>query len=282
MNNTQYIGIRGHRGSGKNTVAYLLGNTIQFIIDNYMTHMGLVMKYASQLLQDPVFSVTYKVWCDAIKADETGSIEEMDARNVYFDSFGDTPRILLQLITNIPNDYFNSDYYKDHIIVNLKDFSWKIEDSDLVLLSLADAETVIKGVDREGFDCSHIYLSLREFIIYFAKVCMKYLGNDVWVKSMRCSENKGYDDYYNVGTVYKIFRDIKAPSELTYVKDHNGIIIEVERPAFKKSDKGVESLDGDERRDYKLTIKEDISTDEQLKKDIVNIALEIILKNNEK
>lgn len=281
MKNIKFIGIRGHRGSGKNTVAYLLGNIIQWLLDNYMTKQGLNIKYASQLTQDPVFTTVYRVWCDCIKNDEQEALDNINADNVYFESFGDTPRILLQLITNIPNNYFNSDYYKDHVVVNLKDFSWEIKKDIDKVPNLTDVHTLSTAVYMDMIDFTSddtIFMTLRNFIIYFAQVCMKYLGQDVWVKSMRRSDfdQDNYDDYYNIGTIYKIFRDIKAPSELTYVKDHDGIIIKVDRPEFKKENTGVESLSNDPRFDYHVVINEDILTDQKLKEELVKIAIELV------
>lgn len=279
MKNIKYIGIRGHRGSGKNTVAYLLGNVIQWLLDNYVTKQGLNMKYATQLTQDPVFNTAYRVWCDCIKKDEQEALDDMNAANVYFESFGDTPRILLQLITNIPTEYFNSDYYKDHVIVNLKDFSWEII-KDLKQVGdkapLKTEDLMQEYWNYDNIDNIDEYLTLREFIIYFAQVCMKHLGQSVWVKSMRASDKDNYDDYYNIGTIYKIFRDIKAPSELTYVKGKGGVIIKVDRPDFKKEDAGVESLSNDPRFDYHVIIREDILTDETLKEELVKIAIELV------
>lgn len=272
MNNKKYIGIRGHRGSGKNTIAYLLGNIIQYCLENNKNKETSV----DEILQDKTFNIMYRVCCECIKNDESNALDEMNTPNVYLESFGDIPRTLLQLITGIPNDYFYSDYYKDHVVVNLKDFSWIVDDNEANLKSLCSAQAVIEGVEREGFENSTIYLSLREFIVYFANVCMKYLGQNVWVKSMKASHINDFEDYYNIGTQYRIFRDLKAPSELTHVKDLDGTIIKVDRPKFKKRRKGVELLDNDNRFDYQITINDDILSDEDLKRELVKITLDVL------
>lgn len=278
MKHTKYIGIRGHRGSGKNTVAYLLGNIIQWLQDNYMTKQGLNMKYVTELTKDPVFNVSYRVWCDCIKKDESGSLEEMNTPNIYLESFGDTPKMLIELLTNIPHEYFNSDYYKDYVVVNISDFTWKVSEDPSHEVTY-DYEALLDEIERGNItevDNENIYLTLRDLIVYFATVSMKYLGRSVWVKTMRASDKDNYDDYYNIGDVYKIFRDIKAPSEITYVKDHNGVIIKVDRPCNKKKNVGVESLSNDTRFDYHVIINEDILTDEKLKEDLVKIAIELM------
>lgn len=279
MKNVKYIGIRGHRGSGKNTIAYLLGNIIQWLLDNHMTDNGLDVTEVYQLACDSRFVDSYRSWCESIKRDETGSIEEMNTASVYLESFGDTPRILLQLITNIPSEFFNSDYYKDHIVVNLKDFTWRVDEylEKMQDVQIYTSEDFINNkTNLDNIDKTDMYMTLREFIIYFAQVCMRHLGQSVWVKSMRCSDSESFDDYYNIGTQYKIFRDIKAPSELNYIKEHDGVIIKVDRPNFKKQNGGVESLSNDNRFDYNVVITEDITTDEKLMSNLIKIAISII------
>lgn len=273
MSRVKYIGIRGHRGSGKNTIAYLLGSIIQYFIDNKNST-------PETLIDDSSFNIMYKVCCDAIKQDEQQALANVNNENVYIETFGSSPKMLIELLTDIPHEYFNSDYHKDHVVVNLKDFSWSIDENEANLKSLCSAQAVIEGVEREGFDNSTIYLSLREFIVYFATVCMKYLGSNIWVKAMRCNEkrNSRYDDYFNIGTIYKIFADIKAPSELSYVKELDGVIIMVERPEFAKTNKGVSTLDKDPRYDYKVTIEKDILEDTKLKEQLLNIAYALICK----
>lgn len=269
MKNIKYIGIRGHRGAGKNTIAYLLGSVLQYIHDNKISS-------AKELLSDANFNIFWRVICDEIIGDEHNALDNMNTPNVYLESFGYLPKMLIELLTDIPHEYIESDYYKDHVVVNLKDFSWIVDDNEANLKSLCSAQTVIEGVEREGFEPSTIYLSLREFIVYFATVCMKYLGKNVWVKAMRCTEDKNneYEGYYNIGTQFKIFKDIKAPSELSYVKDHGGKIIKVSRPNNQKTNKGVEQLKDDSRWDYSI-INTDILGDLSFRENLVKIAFEL-------
>lgn len=276
MKEIKYIGIRGHRGSGKNTIAYILGNLMQYLIDTYGASISFTT--TNEILSDKYFDVAYKVWCDCIKRDESKALNDMNTPNVYLESFGDTPRILLQLITNIPIEYFYSDYYKDHIIVQLKDFSWsEVDNTEEFKIDINQLIQKIENGDMDEVDNSNLKLTLRDLIVYFATVNMKYMGQSIWVKSVKCSEmNNSYEEYYNIGQQYKIFRDIKASTELTYIKDHNGIIIKVNRPKFKKSVIGVESLDNDNRYDYNITINSDIENDITLKHNLLNIALDIL------
>ena len=52
----QYIGIRGHRGAGKNSISYLLGRTIDYFIKNKVIKSD--------------YDSLYKSWVDDIMNDD--------------------------------------------------------------------------------------------------------------------------------------------------------------------------------------------------------------------
>ncbi len=260
----KYIGIRGHRGSGKNTIAYLLANTIQYFIDNQ---------------QEIDFDTLWSSWCDKIIENEHDAIDNITVQNVYLESFGFLPKMLVELITSIPHNYIESDYYKDHLFINIKDLSWEVIDdlskkpltADIYSLTytMFQFEGDVKVYARDPI------LSLRDFIVYFAKFCMHALGKDIWVKAMRNNEINNYDDIYNIGQKFKIFTDVKAPSELSYIKEKNGIVIKVTRPDNIKEDRGVELLKDDNRWDFEIQ-NTNIKNDESFKRSIIDIAKYII------
>ena len=105
----KYVGIRGHRGAGKTTISYLLGNTINYLV-----------KHPEEELSDDL----YRIWCDDIIKDEK-IIHECGLDYVYFESFSDILKLWVKLLLGCPTDYMYDDYYKDHMIINLKDFSYK-------------------------------------------------------------------------------------------------------------------------------------------------------------
>jgi hypothetical protein len=106
----------------------------------------------------------------------------------------------------------------DNEISNFEHDLWKSQD-------------LIEFVEEFGLgEFDSYWISLREFILYYAKVTSKYLGNDVWVKLLRINEKRDFEmqNKYNVfgkSDKYKIFIDLKAPTEVSYVKDNNGLII---------------------------------------------------------
>ena len=64
--------------------------------------------------------------------------------------------------------------------------------------------------------------------------------------------------YGEVEDGWRIFTDVKRGDELLYIKDKNGVVIQVQRPTKRKKDKGISNIDGVDV-DYTITIKTDIS-----------------------
>ena len=119
----------------------------------------------------------------------------------------------------------------------------------------------------------NIYISLREFILYFGlDVMQRFFGRNVWVKSLRVNTEM-LDKFYDGKGMYKIYMDLKTPAEATYIKQQNGLIVNVVRPGHKKGQSGLERLGRDDRIDYSIEINGDLR---ETKIDIVNIAKDII------
>ena len=248
MNTTKYIGIRGHRGSGKISIAYLLANTIEYLFD---------FKEIGEEFHD-----LYREWCDKLMEDEQQAVYNIDTTHVYLESFGDLPKMLTEMLTSIPHEYIYSDYYKDHIFINIRTMEFiEIGDNEISNFEhdLWKSQDLIEFVEEFGLgEFDSYWISLREFILYYAKVTSKYLGNDVWVKLLKMNERRDYEmqNKYNVfgkGDKYKIFIDLKAPTEVSYVKDNNGLIIKIDRPNNIK-EKGFDKLENDTRIDQSLYI----------------------------
>ena len=246
---TKYVGIRGHRGSGKISIAYLIANTIEYLMD--FKNVG----------ED--FDNLYKSWCNELMKDEQNAVYNIDTPHVYLESFGDLPKMLTEMLTNIPHEYIYSDYYKDHVFINIRTMEYiEMDDNEISNFDhdLWKSQDLIEFVEEYGFgEFDSYWISLREFILYYAKTTSKYLGNDIWVKLMRVSEERdnAMQERYNIfgkGDKYKLFVDLKAVSEVTYVKERNGFIIKINRPRNIK-EKGFDNLENDTRYDYELNIE---------------------------
>lgn len=255
-----YIGIRGHRGAGKDLVSYVIGNTLDFIINNN---------------QIPEQSVVNE-WIDEIIANEN-IIHEISLNNIYFDSFGDTVKTFVALLLGCNPSYLYDDYYKDHIVVNLGNFECTEYETLPQNIELVNNEVLaanrIKFCNADS-GLSNCYMSLRNFILYFGQDVMKrFFGVDVWIKTLNAN-NATFTNIFDDKS-YKIFRDIKTSSEITYIKKHKGVIIKINRKNPSKKN-GMDKLSKDRRFDYLIEIPEDVHL---IYEDIINICKNILNKN---
>ena len=118
----KYIGIRGHRGAGKNTISYLLA----VALDHYTRNNSW-----------DGFEQVYNDAVERVLEDES-FLAESEFKNVFFESFADTAKVVLNQITGIPTDYMYDDWYKEAVIVDLKDFSFDTAKDKLMLESLKE------------------------------------------------------------------------------------------------------------------------------------------------
>ncbi len=261
------IGIRGHRGAGKDSVAYLIGCTLGFIDESERLEIKSQEDYIKH------FNIMYN---DAVKAlvdNKEQAFGEFDWDRVYFDSFGDAPKVMIQQLLGCEPKYVWDEYWKDHAVVNLRTFH--IEEVDELPEDLIDPSTMMSYcpsfLERSEDPCK---MSMRDFILYFGQsVMQKYFGQDVWVKSTAMND-KMNEEYFEDGI--RIYTDIKAPTELTYLIDRHAVIINVERRGYKKRG-GLDLLKDDTRWDYNVQIKgNDLMS---IKDDILKIAENIYWDN---
>lgn len=245
----KYIGIRGHRGAGKNTISYLIGNAIAY--------------YEDKKSWDG-FEDWYKESVDEVLADDL----KCPADNIYLESFFDTANVMVSYMIGVPIEYLYEDWTKDSIIVDLKTFDIHMCKDKLDLEIFKDNNCVYSAKDLEvvkrmyGFETKeleHIYCTLREFVVYFSKYVMqKSFGASVWVKSIK-ADTEFRCKASGHGDGYKIFTDCKFPSELDYIKSNNGIIVKVVRENNAKEETIIsKELKNDDRFDFEINLDGDL------------------------
>lgn len=240
------IGIRGHRGAGKTSVAYLLGNALELLAD------GNIDKYDE----------LYEGW---VKGLIDGWVDNQ-FNYVYIDSFGDAPKAMVQQLLGCDFKYLWEDGWKDKAVVNLKTFDIE-EVIDDNLISIDEIQNWLNNGAQEEKK-----ILLRDFILYFGQnVMQNCFGKDVWVKSTSQNDKRNEDIFDNQ---IRIYEDIKAPTELSYIINKGGKIINVERNGYKKKG-GLDLLKDDDRWDYCINIKGDDLM--SIKEKILNIAKEIYI-----
>ena len=270
-----YIGVSGHRGAGKSSIAYLIGRTLELICQGH-----------SKLIDnDEYYNSFYSEWCEELMISEN-CINETNLNYIYFESFSDSIKTFIRLLLGCPEEYLYEDKYKDIIVVNVRDLSCKPLDSFVEPPKLITAQEFYKSMPFEYNETpialvTNSYMLLREFIMYFGlEVMQRFFGRNVWVKSLKANSSQ-YDKFYSTGVNYKIFIDLKTPAEATYIKQASGVIINVNRPSHKKGQSGLERLGArhSDKIDYNITVDGDLYS---LKDAIREIAKDINDKfNNE-
>lgn len=262
----KYIGIRGHRGSGKQSFAQLLSTAISLILkSNRGEEDGMREEY------DQVYSQ----WCEDIMDGE--SIVDYASDRVAVDAFGDMPKTFVHLLVGMMDGMDLDDgEFKDTNFINLRTFDIeKGKEGEAVsaeeMFSRIDPSLPPQQMRRDT------WMSVREFILYFGReVMQRYFGLNVWIKVMNknaalLGEFDSRDD--NRFTRYKIYRDVKTRSEVSYIKDHGGYIVKLERPRHLRRGKGVDDLSGDNRIDYTVNMGERL---EDIREEVWRVAVDIV------
>lgn len=250
----KYIGIRGHRGSGKSSISYLMAAALDFL----KNHGDFNESFDSH----------YQNIVSVIK---TGQLNNLSFNNVHIETFADSPIALIHLIFGIPMEYCYDDEKKDTIVVNLRTFEYQVGHEKFPDIELVTAKEYFEKRNNE-IDCecsphkmkNDVLMTLRELISYYGNYVMKYFfGANVWIKSLRTSE-KEMEDFYasDDDIVWKVYSDVKFTSEVDYIKSHNGVIICLNRPGSKKDNFDTSTnLTYDTRMDYVLEYDEICNTE---------------------
>lgn len=271
----RYIGVSGHRGAGKSSIAYLIGQTLNLLAQGH-----------SKALVDnnEAYDAFYNHWCKQLMESEN-CVNDTDLDHVYFESFSDSIKTFIRLLLGCPEEYLYEDRYKDTIVVNLRDLSCRpinTFDEDTKLHTSQECYRFMTGAGETiPIIQSNYYMLLREFILYYGlEVMQRFFGRNIWVKSLKANSEQ-YDEFYSTGINYKVFIDLKTPAEATYIKQANGFIVNVNRPSHKKGQSGLERLNSryNDKIDYNITVEGDLYS---IKDQIREIAKDINNKFNEK
>lgn len=264
------VGIRGHRGAGKDSVAFLLASTLEFIDNTERFEIG------HWEAENKQFNIMYN---DAVKKlvdNKDEAFSNANFKHVYLDAFGDAPKAMVQQLLGCDYKYLWEEYWKDHAVVDLKTFNIEeVNELPNDLMNPDDMKHYVPSCFNNTDWDTPIKMSLRDFILYFGQTVMqKYFGQDVWVKSVSQNDKRN-EEYFEDGI--RIYTDIKAPTELSYLIDKQAVIINVERRGYKKKG-GLDLLKDDNRWDFNIQIKgNDLMS---IKDDIFKIAKQIYYETN--
>ena len=214
----RYIGITGHRGSGKTSVAYLLGNMLD------------LLKYGHTKEQLRSY---YWEWCETIENCQN-AIYDCALNYVYFDEFGEMPKSFVAQLLGIDMAVLDNDTLKDNMYVSMKDFKLYPNNDTFKIIT---AEDVLASTSKKWSNC---YISLREFTKCLSiDIMQKFFGSDVWLKTLRVNDEKWTEPEAG----WRLFSDVKTKDEIQYIRDKQGVLIRTARDSKKKCNKGITNID---------------------------------------
>lgn len=261
------IGIYGHRGAGKKTVAAMLGIVLESLFDT--DNRDDVLK-RSEKFRDACRKV-----CKGIchSEEELERVLDIPFHYVSYSAFKEVPLSLIQGLTGISMADLDKDAVKDNMYICLDTLKTAARgDVTGTILTAKEAFAELKDlpIDKQR---AEIWMVMREFIIYFGyELMQRFFGTNVWVSSITQA-----DVVYNTvpsSSGFNIFTDVKTEKEAEYIKSCGGVLIKVNNPNHKK---GRSFVEVDIKPDYEVNIQE--CTPEGLSltmmTDLSNVAIEI-------
>ena len=270
----RYIGIRGHRGSGKSSISILLALALDSLVKNKGT-----------------FSENFDSLYDSTVAEiKLGKkLSEFFVDNCQIDTFAEEMFTQIKMIFGIPIDYCYDDDKKDSIIVNLRTFEYEEDSEYFQKNELVSAKAYFEQRNAE-IDCEenprkiriNTYMTLRELIVYYGLIMKSFFGANVWLKSMQQSSKEFEEFYANDFDVFKIYSDVKFTSEVDYIKDKQGIIINTVRSKMAKPNfETSTNLTYDTRIDFEIDYTEICESEtREIIKDLAKKVLNYCIDEN--
>lgn len=198
------LGICGRRGSGRKTAAWLLAQTIE------EKRKGTSWEK---------YKVLFESWVKLVILDPA---EATSTDHVVLDSFGEH---ILDQVKQLCPALIEYDLHDERVLEN-----YYINPTTFGILLAGELYDEDKCTAAQYAECikhsgeapDTLYMSLGEFIIYFAHHTMKKaFGPNVWLNiATATADAMGSPDI-------RIYWDVKTQAELDYISRNKGIIIEL-------------------------------------------------------
>ena len=216
----KYIGITGHRGSGKTSTAYLLGNILDCLKHGHSKE---------------AIKMYYTDWCSKIKNNQN-AIYDCALDYIYFDEFGEMPKSFVAQLLSIDMTVLDNDTMKDTMYVNLNDFKlYSLEDH----FCIVDSNWLLLNKSDNCFG-EPVYMPLREFVKCFSiDIMQNIFGSNVWLKVLKVNDSR----WNEPDSGWRVFSDVKTIDEIEYIKNKQGVLIRTKHPSNKKSKKGITNIE---------------------------------------
>ena len=240
-----YIGLSGYAGSGKDTVAKILSAVLNFNGNSFKEFKQYYN--ALKLKENIIKSATFdSIWN-----------ENVDNKVVCL-AYADQLKYICSAIFGIPVSRFYLNKSNAWIAIN-KDFEYTEVKPQLII----SAEEYAGNIENYTNAKESYYMSLREILVYVGtyvlqadinkRIFVNIVNNTI--KDLRLSKKN---------LEYVIITDNRFEHEINFIKENNGILINIKRSGINQLDNIAEhELDDEDSFDY--TIENNGSYDDLLK-----------------
>lgn len=237
-NNILYIGLNGYAGSGKDTVAKMIYCILN---ENFTSKEKAFEKFKTK------YATNIKRYATL---DESGEKYVNDKRCICI-AFADQLKEICSVIFGIPLSYF---YYKKEnawICIN-KDFEYTEEKPDEQ--DIITAEDYYIATESYKNSDKKYYMNLREILVYVGTyICQDSINLNVFVNCLNNKVNRKIDENKNIK--YVICTDVRFMHEFSFIKENNGVMINIVRDNIDVLDNVAEhELDMLDDLSYNYTI----------------------------
>lgn len=237
INKLLYIGLNGYAGAGKDTVAKMIAHILNYY-----------MKYKHSDDMNDVHSA-YDSFMYKFNPDESATENEDYTLNTYSIAFADQLKEICSKIMYIPVEYFYHNKGTSWVCIN-KGFEFTESKPDQSQIITASDFYCAK--DSYLHNQKKFYMSLRELLVYVGTyVLQDTLGKNVFINLV----NKKIQEKFAKRCInYVICTDVRFLHEFEYIRNHNGIMINITRDSVTQLD-NVAEHDLDEEDDFDYTIE---------------------------
>lgn len=231
-----FIGIHGYAGSGKDTVTKM----IRTILSKPWESLEDCKEYYKKIYTDPTISATYELE------------DDMCAENVYCIAFADQLKSICSAIFGIPTGRFYMNKNTAWVCVN-KDFKY----TEIMPTSANDkivtSEEYYDNYSVYSLDVStNYYMSLRELLVYVGTYVLQHNINvNIFVNVVNNVVKTRIRTHNNLK--YIICTDVRFMHEYQFIREKNGILIDVTRNSVAQLD-NVAEHDLDDFTNYDFVI----------------------------
>ena len=212
LNKRVIVGIKGHKGSGKDTIASMI---------HYIMVVGTT-------------AATYDGW----ERYDTRPKYELDVPTIHF---ADKLKDDLSLMFGIPRECFDSQEYKDDKYFHFKTTSFKtaknLREFPTPEITLKDLEenNLAKWVETYNEEC---VIKIRTLMQYYGtEIIRNQLGHYIWVK-IGVNTALKHRDYYG----YAVIADVRFHNESQAIWEVGGKLIYIQKDNKKKVEHSSEAI----------------------------------------